>query len=282
MLVTTLIENTKTDERIGLTAEHGLSLHISLGQETILFDTGASGALSDNAERLGIDLPHVDAAVLSHHHYDHGGGLHRFFSLNHNATVYLKRPPEGACYFKDSPKYERFIGLDSEILKTHRGRFTYVEQTTEILTGVYIFPKIGNTRPKPKGNSRLYIKKGTTWSVDPFEHELAMAVRENDTLSIFTGCAHNGLLNIIDTISATFGRIPIRLVIGGFHLVTIPKSTSTADSENDIRNIAATIDQYLVGMVYTGHCTSDKAYDILKSVLGEKMQRLHTGSVLQI
>lgn len=77
MRVTTLIENSTLAGREDLTAEFGLSLHIRRGDLQILFDTGASGAFADNAKRLDIDLAKVNVAVLSHHHYDHGGGLRR-------------------------------------------------------------------------------------------------------------------------------------------------------------------------------------------------------------
>ena len=52
-----------------------------------MFDTGQSELFSKNAEALGIDLGGVDIAVLSHGHYDHGGGLAKFLELNKTAPV---------------------------------------------------------------------------------------------------------------------------------------------------------------------------------------------------
>jgi 7,8-dihydropterin-6-yl-methyl-4-(beta-D-ribofuranosyl)aminobenzene 5'-phosphate synthase len=282
MRITTLIENTLADDSNGLTAEHGLSLHISFDKKAILFDTGASDLFSQNADKLGVDISAVNAAVLSHHHYDHGGGLPRFFALNSDAKVCLKKPPDGDCYFKALLWRKRYIGLNSDVFKTYPARFAFIEEFTEILPDVYIFTAIGNSYPKPKGNRYLYVKRENYWSLDPFDHELILAVREDDKLVIFTGCSHNGMLNMIDTTAKKFSGIPIKAVIGGFHLVGLPKYNTMAGSKSQIQSIARKILDYPVQTLYTGHCTGQKAYAVLKSVLGEKLQHLHTGTILEL
>lgn len=88
MKITTLVENTTTCSALGF--EHGLSLYIEAAGKTILFDSGASELFAVNAEKLGIDLQRVDAAVLSHGHYDHSGGLKTFFTKNTHAPLYVK------------------------------------------------------------------------------------------------------------------------------------------------------------------------------------------------
>ena len=85
--VTVLMENTAPE---GLLCEHGLSLMIEHGGRSILLDAGSSAALLDNAARLGVDLSRVDAAVLSHGHYDHSGGFCAFFQRNPSAPLYLR------------------------------------------------------------------------------------------------------------------------------------------------------------------------------------------------
>jgi 7,8-dihydropterin-6-yl-methyl-4-(beta-D-ribofuranosyl)aminobenzene 5'-phosphate synthase len=282
MRITTLIENTRMDDKEDLIAEHGLSLHISFNQKTILFDTGASASFSQNAEKLKVDLTTVNAAVLSHHHYDHGGGVPRFLDLNSNAKVYLKKPPDGDCYFKAFLFGKRYIGLDRELFTVCATRVALIEEFTEILPDVYVFPNIGSTYPKPKGNRYLYIKKGSRWSSDNFAHELIMAVKENGKLVIFTGCSHNGMLNMIDTVAKKFSGIPIKAVIGGFHLIGLPRHNTMAGSKPEIQDIAREVLSYPVQSLYTGHCTGQKAYTVLKSVLGEKLQHLHTGTIIEI
>ena len=89
MRITALAENTSVSEKFG--AEHGLSLYIETEKYNILFDMGQTELFSENAEKLGIDLSMADIAVLSHGHYDHGGGLKKFLSINDKATVYINR-----------------------------------------------------------------------------------------------------------------------------------------------------------------------------------------------
>jgi len=282
MIITTLVENTQENSSSDLSAEHGLSLHLSCNNKAILFDTGASEAFSRNANKLGIDLGAVDAVVLSHHHYDHGGGLRRFLALNQRANIYLKAPPDGEPYFKARLLPKRYIGLDRELLTTYPKRFVLVDRLTEILPDVYILTDIGAAYPKPKGNTYLYVKGRTRWSLDTFAHELTMAIRDNDEMVIMTGCAHNGVLNMIDTVERQFSGIPIKAVVGGFHLIGLPKTKAAADSESEIQRIAHKILTYSIRQVYTGHCTGQQAYGVLKSVLGERLHHLHTGAVLEL
>ena len=68
-------------------SEHGLSLFIETEEHKILFDMGQSDAFIKNALSLGIDIAKVDIAVISHGHYDHGGGLRYFLELNRSAPI---------------------------------------------------------------------------------------------------------------------------------------------------------------------------------------------------
>ena len=113
MRITTLVENTSVP---GLPVEHGLSLFIETKQHTILFDSGQGTLFSENAERLGKDLTKVDLMVLSHGHYDHGGGLRTFLECNDHAPVYMSRYAFES-HWNGTAKY---IGLDETLAPNDR------------------------------------------------------------------------------------------------------------------------------------------------------------------
>lgn len=125
----------------------------------ILLDAGAKDALVRNAERLGVDLSQVDLVVLSHHHFDHGGGLPTFFAVNDHAKVYLRRPPDGKCHFRALLVVNRFVGLEDGLLDRYQDRFVYVDHFTEILPGASIFTDIVRQHELRRGNRYLYFKQ---------------------------------------------------------------------------------------------------------------------------
>jgi 7,8-dihydropterin-6-yl-methyl-4-(beta-D-ribofuranosyl)aminobenzene 5'-phosphate synthase len=285
MRVTTLIENKPCGKDPRFTSEWGLSLYIEFGSRKILFDAGASDSFSENAELLSIDIASIKTAVLSHHHYDHGGGLRRFIELNSSAKIHLGKEPKGGCYSTPQPLIEKYIGIDKTLLTDYPDRFVFVYDRVEILPGVFIFPRISSKYAKPKGNKRLFLKREDVFVQDEFTHEIVMAIKEEGELVVFTGCSHNGVLNMIDTVASAFNNAKVKAVIGGFHLVSSPlgdATVDTVDTEEEIMDIANTIMNYPVGKAYTGHCTSDKAFGTLKGVMGDKLEHLQTGSSFEI
>lgn len=113
MKITTLIENQAPDS---LCREHGLAVHMEYKGKNYLLDTGASGQYVENAHRLGIRLSDVDAAFLSHAHYDHSGGYREFFSENSKAVLYLQNTVRENCY-SNFLLYRQYIGVPKGLLE---------------------------------------------------------------------------------------------------------------------------------------------------------------------
>ena len=282
MRVTTLIENDRIEDRDDLVAEFGLSLHVDTGESRVLFDTGSTGAFADNADALGIDLSAVDLAVLSHQHFDHGGGLERFFKINRQAKVYLRRSNIANRFFKGLTEESHPVGIELSLFERHSDRFVFINRTAEIAPNVFLLTDIPSTHPRPQGNSHLYVERGGRLRKDPFDHELVMVVRAVDGLVVFSGCAHNGILNMIDAAANHRPEDRIQAVIGGFHLMGVPQSDSMAGSRAEVEHIGRRILELGPSKVYTSHCTGEKAFQVLQGVMGETLEAFHTGSIIEV
>ena len=250
MKLVTLVENTAC--RHDLAAEHGLSLYLETGNHKILFDAGQSGAFAENAEKLGIDLAEVDLAVLSHGHYDHGGGLPAFLKINPNAKIYVNRYAfEG--HFNAAGKD---IGLTCELQKNNRLVFT--DGKYPLAEGLTLY-----TMPVPPADtSGLMVQENGVLHPEDFRHEQYLLVEEQGKKILISGCSHKGILQIADHFRPD-------VLIGGFHFMKIGDSRI-------LENAARELLQHPC-VYFTGHCTGQMQFDVLKGIMGDRLNSLSSG-----
>jgi 7,8-dihydropterin-6-yl-methyl-4-(beta-D-ribofuranosyl)aminobenzene 5'-phosphate synthase len=279
--VTALVENTCAPNARGLRKELGLSMFVEHAGKRILFDTGASDAFADNAAKLGVDLAAVDLVVVSHHHYDHGGGLRHFLSANQRAPVVMAQRPHGECVF-NLFGLRKSIGLDPRLFEEHADRFRFVDGRMDIWPGVTVLTQIGTTFDEPRGNRLILLSDGQTLRRDRFEHELVMVLQDDEGLAVFTGCSHHGILNMVHASVKAFPGCPLKAVFGGFHLTILPMLPFMDGSRAEVVAIARQLLTYAPAHVFTGHCTGAHAFKVIKGVMGTKLEYFATGACVEI
>lgn len=263
MKITVLCENTAVSP--GFEAEHGLSLFIETVNHKILFDMGQTDIFIRNAMRLGVELASADIAVLSHGHYDHGGGLMKFFEINNTAQVYIS-PNAFGEHYNASAKY---IGLDKRIADS--GRLVYVEDTTVIDDELTLEPCTGRAGVYPLEPFGLCVKRGGIMLAEDFCHEHYLTVNEAGRRVLFSGCSHRGILNISEWFKPD-------VLVGGFHLNKVPAEGDGSDALDDI---AAKLMRYDTEY-FTGHCTGAAQYDRLKLLMGDSLKSISSGCIFEI
>ncbi len=270
MKIINLIEDTAGAD--GFLYEHGLSFYIETAHHKVLLDTGATDAFLWNAEKKGIDLGKVDIVVISHGHYDHTGGLTAFAKQNPNAVIYIHKHAVGAFYnLKNGGT--KYIGMDSAVASL--SGVVFLEGNVKIDEELSIFTGVTGRTLWPRGNEVLKKKCGDAFLQDEFEHEQYLVISEGDRKVLLSGCAHNGILNILKTYREIYGGEP-NVVISGFHTT---KPAYTEEDDAIIRETANALAKTNT-IYYSGHCTGEHPMQILKRIMGEKLIALHSADEL--
>ena len=268
MKITVLMENDSCRE--GIYAEHGLSLFIETEKHRLIMDTGSSDLTWKNADTMGIDLSVVDTVVISHGHYDHTGGLMDLLKRNGRAVIYIRRNAFGAFYHG-----MKYIGMDQN--SSSFENIHYVDQFFAVDDELFLFSDIKGRRLWPQSNHELSEVVNQIHIQDEFSHEQVLVIHEKDQYVLISGCAHNGILNILDKFRTIFARDP-DLVISGFHMKK--KTVYSPEEISTIKAIACELKRMDHTMFYTGHCTGRPAFDLMKEIMGERLQKMNAGDVI--
>lgn len=257
--ITTLIENNVDKEP--LLAEHGLSLHITNGDKSILFDTGRTGNFIKNAAVMKIDLNTIDYLILSHGHHDHAGGVKAYLEqFQKPKELYVGRTFFDARYIADNGCY-RYIGcpFDEVYLKEKDvTSFTVVNPIQPLFDSVSIVTGFTPTNTfEPLPESLVRYRNGE-YIPDRFEDEISLVIERKEGLVLICGCSHIGIVNICTDVMKKFNR-NISVFIGGTHLMNA-----------DDNRICQTIDffrKHNIEMVGACHCNGEHAGELFQMEL---------------
>ncbi len=219
----------------GLETAWGFSATFTGTEKTILLDTGGGRSLLDNMEKSAIEPDSIDVVVLSHIHGDHTGGLGSFLEKNPNVTIYL--PKSFPRKFKDNAR-------------DYGAKIVEVKESLKICENVYSTGLLGK-----------WIK------------EQSLIIRTDNGLVVVSGCAHPGILNIVNAAKDLI-KDDILLVMGGFHLEWAGK--------RKIERIISAFEQ--LGVCYVGPChgSGEKARSLFEKHFGPNYTNTGVGKVITL
>ncbi|SEF98938.1 7,8-dihydropterin-6-yl-methyl-4-(beta-D-ribofuranosyl)aminobenzene 5'-phosphate synthase [Eubacterium ruminantium] len=274
--ISVLADNKESGEYCG---EHGLSLYIEYGSRKILLDAGRSSLFYENAEKMGIDLTRVDDAVLSHSHYDHADGFEKFLEINKKARLYMRKEA-GEIYYSQHDDGMKYIGPKKGMLEKYKNRIVYVtdDVTTLGSWSVILLPHTTDGLAEIGDKAKLYKMMDGRLQPDDFKHEQTLVLETEKGLVIINSCSHAGAANIIKEVMKYYDGYTVKrkvyAYIGGFHLFK--------SSDEDIIEFAETLKEVDCRRIITGHCTGDHAYEMLKAELGDRVEQMRSGMVIEL
>jgi 7,8-dihydropterin-6-yl-methyl-4-(beta-D-ribofuranosyl)aminobenzene 5'-phosphate synthase len=242
-----------------LRKEWGFAALIEYNGQRLLFDTGNSArTFAENTAALGVDLRHLDFAVISHRHGDHTSGLTHLLQVHPEIAIYTPAETYGVfgsslpgSFYPRCPALpvhmQYYDGQPPETIAHgspwHEAKFVWIKQTTEVSPDIWLIPVISDTQ----GTREL--------------PEISLGIRTPRGLVVVAGCSHPGIENIL----AASRQIEERLfcIFGGLHLVLTP--------EQEVRRIASALrKKWHVERIAPGHCTGEPAFAALRQVFGER------------
>ena len=255
--ITVICEN-RAGGLLGITGEHGFAALIERGDQKILVDTGQGLTLKPNADTMGIDLKRINTIVLSHGHYDHTGGLPQVLFPPRGVKI-IAHPDVFAEKYSEleTPmgKKQFFIGIKyrQEFLESGLGaRFDFETEYKEIAPGVFFSGQVPRTTSFEKPDTHLLVKDKDGFKVDPLLDDASLLIETEKGPVIVSGCAHAGIVNVMNHFQKKSGHDTFHAVIGGTHLGFM----GVGDQLN--QSLEA-FDRFKVNLIAVSHCTGNEA-----------------------
>ncbi|MBN1435960.1 MAG: MBL fold metallo-hydrolase [Sedimentisphaerales bacterium] len=273
--VTILVDN--TSNRPTLLAEHGWAVWIEYQDHKILFDTGQSGIIQNNAEILNIDLSQTQAIVLSHGHYDHTGGLMRVLDNSHQTDLYLHPDATKSKYSAHPDKPIRNIAMPAftKINLTQHpniANLVWTKKPTAIIPGITVTGPIPrNSDFEDVGGS--FFQDSDATKPDPITDDQSLFLETNQGLVVVLGCAHAGVVNTLDHIAQLTSKKEFHTIIGGMHL-------GNASPQRIDQTIQA-FRRYNIQQIIPAHCTGTNAAAKLYQAFPDKCITASVGATLE-
>lgn len=260
--------------------EHGFAALIERPEGRYLFDTGQGLTLPHNLRQAGLGLDGLRAVILSHGHYDHTGGLG--WVLQEAGPLRVVAHPDLfvrhlALNAEESPGAARFVGspLTRAELESRGARFEWYKTSTELAPGLWFVAGYAR-RPSqtPQDPKLILAAPQGAHAPDPVAEDAGLLIHTPSGPVLVLGCAHGGLLNILDHLETELGVERLYAVLGGTHLMFY--------APEQIRVVIARLERLDVSRVAVSHCTGNTAALALAQHFQERFSFAAAGSVLRL
>ena len=261
--------------RMDFLGEHGFAALIEHDDKAYLFDTGQGHTLPHNVKSGGFKLDGIEAILLSHGHFDHTGGLpwvlaqtgskkiiaHPAVFAGHMAR--LSPDPAVAPLYIGPPKTREAFEADGAI-------FDFREETSAVAPGFHFITGYARQPEQTPGDRQLVLPQGEDHVPDPIAEDANLLLETSSGPVLVLGCAHGGVLNILDHVKANFGITRLHAILGGTHLMFY--------APEQIQAAIEAFEAFDVKVVGVSHCTGPQAAMTLAQHFGDRFQQAAAGN----